>query len=131
MTDTASARDIAALQGTWRQVSLEVDGVANPPESYGTDLVTTFTGDQFVVHDGAGTVVLAGTFTLDATTVPKSINWIDSMGPDTGKVLPAIYVLDGDTFTFIASDEGAPRPTRFQTGAGETMRSFARRAMIG
>lgn len=124
--DEASARDIAALQGTWAQVSLEVDGVSNPPESYGTDLITTFTGTQFVVYAPDGSVVLAGSFTLDASAVPKLIHWVDSMGPDTGKTLPAIYVLDGDTFTFIAGDEGAPRPTQFRTTAGQTMRSFVR-----
>ena len=50
------------------------------------------------------------------------------MGPDAGKILPAIYKLDGDHFVFIAGDEGAPRPTEFRTGPGQTMRSFVRRS---
>jgi uncharacterized protein (TIGR03067 family) len=125
--DQASERDIAALQGDWEQVGLEVDGVANPPDDYGTDLLTTIVGDQFVVRAVDGTVVLAGAFTLDASTVPKSINWVDSMGADTGKSLPSIYVLDGDTFMFIAGDEGSPRPQVFKTERGQTMRTMRRR----
>ncbi len=125
--DRTSEHDIAALQGDWEQIGLEVDGVANPPDDYGTDLLTTIAGSKFTVRAVDGTVVLAGSFTLDASTVPKSVTWIDSMGADTGKALPAIYTLDGDTFTFIAGDESAPRPQRFATGAGQTMRTLRRR----
>ena len=67
-------------------------------------------------------------FFLDSGTVPKSITWIDSMGDDAGKHLPASYRLDGDEFAFIAADEGMPRPTIFSTGPGQTMRTFLRRS---
>jgi uncharacterized protein (TIGR03067 family) len=124
----STERDLAALQGVWQQVGLEVDGVADPPDSYSAPgALTTFTGNQFAVRAVDGTLLLAGTFTLDATTTPRSVTWIDSMGPDTGKQLPSSYLLDGDHFVFIAGDEGAPRPTVFRTGPGQTMRTFARR----
>jgi uncharacterized protein (TIGR03067 family) len=124
MTD--SERDIATLQGRWEQTALEVDGVSDPVDSYGSDLVTTFAGTEFTVRAPDGTVVLAGAFTLDASTTPKSITWIDSMGEDTGKQLPAIYVLEPDHFRFIAGNEGAPRPVEFNTIPGQTMRTFRR-----
>ncbi len=63
-------------------------------------------------------------FTLDASTDPKSINWIDSMGDDAGKTLPAIYMLEGDRFVFVAGNEGEPRPTVFETVPGQTLRAF-------
>lgn len=116
--------DLAALQGTWEQTSLEADGVVDPPDSYGTELRTTFEGTQWTVSAPAGTIVLAGAFTLDAEA--KSIDWIDSMGEDAGKTLPAIYELAGDAFRFIAANEGEPRPTRFRTVPGQTMRTFRR-----
>ncbi|MBA3463358.1 MAG: TIGR03067 domain-containing protein [Deltaproteobacteria bacterium] len=125
--DRASERDIAALQGDWNQINLEADGVSNPPDDYGTDLVTTFTGNQFVVRAVDGTVVLVGAFTLDASTTPKSVTWVDSIGADAGKSLPAIYILDGDTFKFIVGAEGAPRPQVFRTIHGQTMRTLRRR----
>lgn len=73
-----------------------------------------------------GTLLLAGNFTLDASTTPKSITWIDSMGADQGKQLPASYQLEGDRFVFIAGDEGCDRPKEFRTQKGETMRTFIR-----
>lgn len=123
-----SRRDVAALQGSWEQIGLEADGISDPPDIHGAPgALTTFVGDQFAVRTVDGSLLLAGAFTLDASTTPKSITWIDSMGSDTGKKLPASYKLDGDYFVFIAGDEGAPRPTVFQTVPGQTMRTFVRR----
>ncbi|HMH64768.1 MAG TPA: TIGR03067 domain-containing protein [Rhizomicrobium sp.] len=90
--------------------------------------LTTFHQNRFAVWSAKGVMLLEGRFELDASTDPKTVNWIDAMGPDAGKILPAIYKLDGDHFVFIAGDEGAPRPTEFRTGPGQTMRSFVRRS---
>jgi uncharacterized protein (TIGR03067 family) len=126
--NAASLRDLKALQGRWEQLSLEIDGVVNPPDDLSPPGgVTTFTGDRFAVHDPDGALLLEGTFTLDASTDPKQVNWTDAIGPDAGKTLPAIYRLEGDHFVFIAADAGAPRPAEFRTGPGQIMRIFARR----
>lgn len=126
MHDTA--RDQAALQGTWEQVSVEVDGVVDPPDAYAArGTLTIILGDTFRVQAADGRRLLHGRFELDATRVPKSITWIDAIGADRDKRLPAIYVLDGDHFTFIAADADAPRPTVFRTVPGLTMRRFVRR----
>jgi uncharacterized protein (TIGR03067 family) len=123
-----SAADLAMLQGTWEQVSLEEDGVFNPPDAHGAPgAKTIIIGNNFSVTMAEGQVLLEGTFELDAGTQPKSITWIDSIGPDAGKRLPASYILDASRFVFIAADEGAPRPTDFRTKPGLTMRSFVRR----
>jgi len=122
-----SDRDVAALQGSWEQVALEADGVSNPPDSHGAPgALTTFAGDRFEVRALDGALLLAGTFILDASTRPRSITWIDSMGEDMGRPLPAIYELEGDSFVFVAADEGAPRPSVFTTTPGQTMRRFVR-----
>ena len=135
MSETAGSRsggisltDLAALQGCWEQVYLEVDGVPNPPDDYtAPDTFLVIKGNSFSVRRNSGEVMLEGVFELDASTSPKSITWVDSTGPDAGKRLPASYQLERDRFTFIAADEGAPRPTIFRTGPGLTMRALARR----
>jgi uncharacterized protein (TIGR03067 family) len=120
--------DHQALQGTWEQTALEDSGVLNPIDAHtAPGALTTITGDCFEVRTTNGEVLLAGRFSLDGTTTPKSITWVDSIGEDAGKQLPASYRLDGDEFVFIAADEGMPRPTEFRTGPGQTMRSFVRR----
>ena len=107
----AAEREMAKLQGRWRQVEHEANGIKNPADEF-VDGVTTFSGNCFTVHNLDGSVMLRGTFSLDASVSPKAIDWIDSIGPDAGKVLPASYRLRGDTFIFIAGDEGAPAGAR-------------------
>ncbi|MBS7562364.1 MULTISPECIES: TIGR03067 domain-containing protein [Pseudomonas] len=131
--DTASSTrsndslELQRLQGAWEQISMEDSGVLNPPDEHSAPgALTLIEGDQFRVLTVAGDVLLAGSFTLDSSTTPKSITWIDSIGADAGKPLPASYELTEDDFVFIAADEGQPRPTRFSTGPGQTLRRFVR-----
>ncbi|MDB4940708.1 MAG: hypothetical protein JWP97_242 [Labilithrix sp.] len=124
MTDPA--HDLARLQGTWRQVDWEADGVARPDDELSAGVSTIIEGTTFAVRTAGGELLLAGSFVLDSATRPKSVTWTDSMGPDAGKPLPAIYTLEGDGFVFVAASEGMPRPTAFVTTKGLTMRSFVR-----
>jgi uncharacterized protein (TIGR03067 family) len=129
--DTCSEIDLQALQGAWEQIDLEDSGVSNPPDEHGAPgALTTIEGKQFKVVTPDGTLLLAGSFTLDASTTPKSITWTDSMGADEGKQLPASYKLEGDHFVFIAGDEGCDRPKEFRTQKSETMRTFIRRCDV-
>jgi len=119
--------DFDTLQGQWRQVRLEANGIIDPPDDHGGHgAITIIEGDTFSVRRERGEVLLAGHFVLDTTKQPKSITWIDSMGDDAGKRLPASYVLDDDQFLFIAADEGMAQPTAFVTSAGLTLRGFVR-----
>ena len=120
--------DFLALQGEWEQTSLEDNGVLNPADAHtAPGAITTISGDCFEVKTLAGDVLLAGRFSLNSLTQPKSITWVDAIGDDAGKALPASYRLEGDEFVFIAADENMPRPTVFKTGPGQTMRTFVRR----
>jgi uncharacterized protein (TIGR03067 family) len=119
--------DLEALQGSWVQMAFEENGLSDPLNPYDAQgTVTTFAGDHFSVRDTAGTLLLEGRFVLDDTA--RTIDWIDAIGPDAGKILAAMYTLDADRFTFIAADAGTARPTQFRTGPGQTMRSFVRRS---
>ena len=111
-------------------MAFEENGVPDAPDSYGesSTLLTTFRGNHFSVHGSSGQLLLEGTFVLDASRSPKTIDWTDSMGDDAGKRLAAIYTLEEDRFTFIAADPGTPRPATFKTLPGQTMRSFVRQA---
>lgn len=121
-------RDLAALQGQWEQVGFEADGRSDSQdESAASGAITIIDGHRFTVRISEGALLLEGTFTLDASVCPKAITWVDSIGADAGKRLPASYELSGDRFLFIAADEGAPRPTTFRTHAGQVMRTFIRR----
>jgi uncharacterized protein (TIGR03067 family) len=123
--------DLELLQGTWTQTRFEENGVIDPPDVHGGNgAITTIDGDTFAVHLPDGELLLAGRFILDPNTMPRSITWIDSMGDDAGKLLPASYVLEGDSFVFIAGNEGSPRPVEFVTSPGLTLRGFVRRSAL-
>ncbi|MDE3072079.1 MAG: TIGR03067 domain-containing protein [Pseudomonadota bacterium] len=125
---TDSADDLAALQGAWEQTGFEENGVPNPPDDHGAaGALTLIRGKHFEVRTVSGELLLEGDFTLDASATPKAITWVDSIGVDAGRQLPAIYRLEGDQFVFVAADEGMPRPQAFRTSMGLTMRSFVRK----
>ena len=93
---SSSATDYRALQGAWEQVALEDNGVLNPPDAHSAPgAITTISADTFEVVTVEGETLLAGRFVLDADTTPKSITWVDAIGADAGKSLPASYHLDG------------------------------------
>ena len=122
--------DYQALQGVWEQTALEDNGVSNPVDDAHSapGAITIISDDRFEVLTVNGETLLAGQFFLDSSTHPKSITWIDAIGEDAGRQLPASYRLEKDQFVFIAADEGMPRPSVFSTGPGQTMRSFVRRS---
>lgn len=125
--DEMTKADMQRLQGSWLPRRFEENGVENPPDSHSAPgAVLTIMGHEFHVAVPGRPTILEGIFTLDATTLPKCITWIDSIGEDAGKALPAIYDLTTDGFIFVAADEGMPRPTAFSTGPGLTLRSFVR-----
>ena len=123
----AMAREVERLQGTWQQTHCEADGVVAPEEDYGSHPFCRFEGHRFVVTRTDGEVVIEGTFVLDPTATPKTIDWTDTAGADAGKTFPAIYELQGDRLVFCAADENLPRPTRLdRTAKGQVIRVHER-----
>lgn len=122
----AIADELAKFEGTWRQVSCEADGICDPPDEFGTEPITTFAGNTYVVTLRDGTIVLAGTFRLDLAQEPKAVDWTDTCGADREKTFPAIYAFEGNRLIFCAADEGMERPTEFRTRVGDTMRVHER-----
>lgn len=133
MTPSKTEKDLALLQGVWEQVGVEVNGVPNVADEYSASgTLTIIDGNEFSVVNAEGDVLLTGSFSLDATTIPRQATWIDDMGPDKGKQLPGIYNLSGDSFVFVAAgDERTAKPTDFRTETGQTLRRFVRRAQRG
>ncbi len=125
---TAFADDLAALQGSWEQVGLEVDGIADPPDHHSAPgALAMIHGNHFEVRTIEGELLLKGNLTLDASTTPKAITWVDSIGADTGNSLPATCRLKGGRFVFVTADAGMPRPNAFRTSMGLTRHRFIRK----
>jgi len=131
-----SRDDVDRLQGTWRLVSSESDGVTfseDRPEIKGTRLVidkssVTMMGKVFHspnVNKEPEDMKAVGTFTLDTSKNPRQIvfTWEPNpLFPKEDLVLPALYALDGDRlklcFNFAGKDPKHLAPTAFSAGAG-------------
>lgn len=125
--DEHSERDLALLQGVWRQVRFEADGMADAVDDVGAaGALTTISGTAFGVDTVDGRRILEGRFDIDARREPPRIVWIDSTGADAGVPLLASYRLEGDNFVFVAADPGMPQPAAFVTRPGLTLRGFVR-----
>ena len=89
----------------------------------------TFTGDTFVVTLADGSIPIRGTYKLDPTRQPKTVDWADAIGEDAGKTLLAIYSLEGDRLVFCAAYPGQERPTEFRTRPGQVLRVCQRESL--
>jgi uncharacterized protein (TIGR03067 family) len=118
--------DLERLQGTWKQIAYERDGVTEPLDEQGWDPITTFTGEEFVVTLADGSIPIKGTYRIDSTRNPKTVDWMDTIGEDAGQTLLAIYALEDDRLIFCAAYPGLERPTEFRTRPGQVLRVFRR-----
>src|SRR5262245_11217209 len=106
--EVRSKKEWAALQGTWKVVSLESDGKARDfPEN---PLRWVIKGNK-VLYGGAELAVL----TLDVTTMPQSMD-LGFLNPK--RVLEGVYAVDEDTLKICVNrqTEGVKeRPLGFST----------------
>ena len=118
----AILEELKKLQGIWKQIALERDGMPQAADEFGPEPRSIFVDDTYVVTLADGSTAIKGTFKLDPTQEPKTIDWTDTFGEDAGKTFLAIYSLEGDRLVFCAADEGQERPTEFRTGPGQVLR---------
>ncbi|MHB1424505.1 MAG: TIGR03067 domain-containing protein [Gemmataceae bacterium] len=112
--EDAVAKEMAKFQGTWKFLSMEVQG--KPDKGIGKYTVV-FKGDQWTVSV-RDKVASQATIKLDPTSKPKTIDLTLTLDPYKGKLIRGIYALEGDKLTVCdrAADKGE-RPTEFASKA--------------
>lgn len=111
--DEALRKDLAALQGTWQPVSVTVNGEALDKERLKDDSMV-IRKNTFVLRSGAGST--GGTFLIDPTKNPKTIDTETLIGEAKGAKSVGIYQLEGDTLRVCYTTAPNPRPTDFSAG---------------
>jgi RNA polymerase sigma factor (sigma-70 family) len=111
----ADKEDKDAILGTWKVVSVEVEG-KEPDDEVGKalkDATLVITKDKIVWK--IGDAEREATYKLDPTTKPKAIDTFQD-----GHVNEGIYALDGDTLKVCGpcNVEGKGRPTELATKEG-------------
>ena len=103
--------------GKWIIESVTRDGKADDDLKGATRVHDAGT---YSVKPGAGakTPAVAGTFTIDATKTPVTIDMKPGSGRYKDKTLLGIAKVDGDTLTVAFAEPGKDRPASFESAAG-------------
>ena len=101
----------AALAGQWAPVSAEMGGKDFPVANFGgaslnmAEKTYEFAGDQ-------------GTYTVVSTAPPARMDIHGEHGPNAGKLIPALYAVDGDRLDVSYQLGPGVRPRDFTSPAG-------------
>jgi len=109
--DDATKKDMEKLQGEWMMDSHEFNG-EKQKEQIVKDYKRTVKDDHFTVVFGDKTIV-EGTFLLDASKKPKTLDITLNSGDQKGEKMLGIYELVGDTYKVCIGAPGIDRPTEF------------------
>jgi uncharacterized protein (TIGR03067 family) len=107
-------KEYAKFEGTWQIFSLEVEGRKIPQEAINESRLI-IKGKEFTMKEKIATY--KGTFLIDPTKKPKTIDMKFTEGPEKGNTSLGIYQLDGDDFTLCLTITAKDRPTEFAAKA--------------
>ncbi len=108
----ADDKEAKSLNGTWQVVSQWTDGKEDAIPKEGGDMVTLNDG-KYTIKEGDKDIC-KGTFKLNSTKTPMSIDKTMSEGDDKGKTALGIYKLTGDEVKVSWSRAGeTDRPAGF------------------
>ncbi len=122
----AGARPATEIEGEWRMTrgifngaALDASMVAYCRRVTRGDVTTVLAGPK---------VMMSARFTLDPSTTPRQIDYLNLAGSHAGKTQQGIYELDGDSLRISIAAPGHARPSDFSTakGDGRTLTVFAR-----
>ena len=99
--------------------------MTEPLDEQGWEPRVTFTGDTFVVTLADGSIPIRGTYKLDPTREPKTVDWTDTFGEDAGKTFLAIYSWRGTGWSSVPPTPG--RSGRRSSGHGRGRSSASAR----
>ncbi len=120
--DDTKKDDREAIKGKWKAVSISMSG-----EPQADELVKNFKLN-FESKDYTNTVgdmVEEGSYSIDSTKSPKTIDFDIKKGPVEGKKQLGVYKLDGDKLTLVMSAAGSTdRPTSLTVEKGGALAEF-------
>jgi uncharacterized protein (TIGR03067 family) len=123
----AIKQDRKKYQGTWRVVSLQVDGKpALESDAKKITVVNHVDGTWSIRVDDKE--IAKGTSEIDPTQNPKTIDFTPSEGSERGKLFLGIYEIKGDSRKLCYAPTGRQRPSEFssQPGSGHVLVVFER-----
>jgi uncharacterized protein (TIGR03067 family) len=115
--EEATKKDLAALQGVWRLVSLDLTG-----ERRETGEVKVHFEGTKVFHEKEGEKKEIGSIRLDAAVSPKIMDF----KPLEGEAIEGTYLIEGDKLSACFVQKGDARPVDFKPTPTNTVAIFER-----
>jgi uncharacterized protein (TIGR03067 family) len=107
--------DVKKLEGTWKATAMEFEGTKAPEQAF-KDATLTFKGDMVTHHQGAKDE--KGTFKVDTSKKPWTIDVTPTEGEDKGKTMKGLISIEGDTLKIAFSMDQQTRPTAISSDKG-------------
>jgi uncharacterized protein (TIGR03067 family) len=126
--DAAIKKDRKLIEGTWRIVSLEVDGNRTSEEDAKKLTVVNGSDGTWTLRSDDDGEIASGTSTIDPTKNPKTIDFTVVKGGGAGGQHLGIYELGENMRKLCFSPAGKDRPTEFSSkpGSEQVLVSFER-----
>ena len=122
----ATRQDLEKLQGDWHALSWTQDG-QEFPEDDAQAFFRTIKGNHYTVYLFRKALG-QGTFTIDATKRPRTIDAVPAGAATKGKAVLGIYEFAGGKLKLCMAAPGKPRPTDFSAkkDSGQTFSVWER-----
>ncbi|HEX3625691.1 MAG TPA: TIGR03067 domain-containing protein [Verrucomicrobiae bacterium] len=106
--------DAKNIQGTWAIASAEIGGSLFPAQVARSITLKMDAGQYVVKAENFD----KGTYRIDPTAKPKTLDIFGTNGPNAGKHFPCIYELHGNELKVCYQLGNGPRPMEFKSPAG-------------
>jgi uncharacterized protein (TIGR03067 family) len=125
--DEAIGKDRKQIEGTWRAITLEVNGNKAMEEDAKKLTVVNGSDGTWSLHS-KGKEISKGTSTIDPTKKPKTIDFTPTEGEGKGHKFLGIYELGEKTRKLCFAPPEKERPTEFSStpGTGIVLVTFER-----
>jgi uncharacterized protein (TIGR03067 family) len=111
----AVQKEYDRFEGTWVMESFTVDGTPTPIENF-ANFRMTLKGEKFSTISEEGKT--DGTYKIDPTKTPKTIDITFKGGPLDGMTMLGVYELEGDTYKVCLPAGGKERPKELASKPG-------------
>jgi uncharacterized protein (TIGR03067 family) len=113
--DALIDKELAQFQGTWKPISMEMDGTFLTQEQIGKTRLT-IKGEKF--HFDTGRDSHEGLYKIDPRKDPKQLDIVITRGDEMGKTYLVIYKFEDGKMIQCMENSNAKRPREFNGSKG-------------
>lgn len=123
--DAVFEKELAQFQGTWRPISMEMDGKFLTEEQIGKTRLT-IKGEKFTFDTGKDSH--EGLYKIDPSQDPKHLDIVITRGDEKGKTYLVAYKFEKGQMVQVMEVSNAKRPSEFsgKKGSGNLLEFWER-----